>query len=66
MREDIAGNMTENHRAPFIPHLKRRGDIEIHLGIAHDCSIDEKRLLIRRLAMLHIDLAGHALHTIDH
>ena len=57
--------MAEDHGAPLVAHLKRRGDVEIHLCIAHHCSIEEERLLVCRLAVLHIDLTGHALHSVD-
>ena len=57
--------MTKNNSAPLISHLMRRGDIEVHLSIAHHSRIQEKRLLICRLTVLHVDLSGHALDTID-
>ena len=62
---EISRHVTEKDCAPIISHLKRRSDIEIHLIVAHKGCIDEQRLFISRLAMLHIDLAGHALDAID-
>ena len=58
--------MSKKNCAPLIAHLKRRCDIEVHLGIAHDCRIKKERLFISRLAMLHIDLTGHALYSVDY
>ena len=66
MRSYVSGNVTEYDSAPVISYLKGRSDIEVHLGIAHDGTIDEKRLFVSRLAMFHVDLSGHALHTVDH
>ena len=66
MRSDVSRNMAEDDCAPLISHLKRGCDIEVNLCVAHHCSIDEERLLVCRLTMLHIDLTGHAFHAVDH
>ena len=58
--------MTKDDSAPFIAHLKRRSDIEVHFRIAHQGCIDEQRLFVSRLAMFHVDLAGHTLHAVYH
>ena len=63
---DIARHVTEYDCAPLISHLKRRSYVKIHLSVAHNGSIDEKRLLVCRLAVFHIDLAGHTLDSVDH
>ena len=58
--------MTQNHRAPVFAQLQGGSHIEIRLGIIHYHRIEEKRLFVGRFAVLHIDLARKALHSVDY
>ena len=65
-RTEISGHMPEQHGAPLLPHLQGRRDIEISLRVIHDRRIQEKRLLVRRLAVFHIYLASNGFRAVVH
>ena len=58
--------MSQNNRTPVFSQLKGGSQIEIGLGVIHYHRIEEKRLFIGRFAVLHVDLACQALHSIDY
>ena len=62
---DVARGMSQDDSAPLVAHLERGREVEVHLGVTHHGSVQEKRLLVSRLAVLHVYLAGHGLHAID-
>ena len=55
----------QDDSAPLVAHLERGREVEVHLGVTHHGSVQEKRLLVSRLAVLHVYLAGHGLHAVD-
>ena len=63
--DDVARDVAKDNRAPFVAHLQRGCDIEVHLGVAHYHSVDEEGLFVGRLSVLQVYLTCHRFHSID-